>query len=401
MDKQLLFAYIQEYKSQFHAIHLEEIDKWQMVKQFQDHWDINAADFYPMLETSFSLSGNLLDSGKYFPKRMLLKNAEKSTEKVRDLFRFLFNEEIDLLERINYFREEFLKISKDNFPESNKTYQDDRAILFYLNLRFPERYYLYKFKMFKIFTTKLSYDYNPKKGSIDNIGQYFTLCNLINNEINNDQELLKLHNARISDDCYFDKNLHILTQDLIFAVSSHLTIESNLEKEKNITQFFSREFNSNEVQLQSQDFDLTPRLVNHQENNSENKTLGDLGEQWVLRFERNRLKEAGKSKLAEKIRHISIEKGDGAGFDIASFNEDGTQRFIEVKTTKSICSQTIFITRNELEKSKIEKENFHLYRVYNYNEEEKSAKLMIIKGELSSLCNFPTLYKANIKDTSD
>ena len=41
----------------------------------------------------------------------------------------------------------------------------------------------------------------------------------------------------------------------------------------------------------------------------------------------------GKKDLADSLEQVSITKGDGTGYDVKSFNADGTVRFIEVKTT--------------------------------------------------------------------
>lgn len=301
---------------------------------------------------------------------------------------------------IQEYKNQFQTIHYDEIYkwQAVKHFQDHWDILVYLNLRYPERYYLFKFTMFRDFAVKLALDYIPVKGRMENIGQYLTLCDLVNYEIKNDQELLKLHKGRISDDCYYDKNAHILTQDFIYAVARDLSTTTSTTSERNIAPSNPILSNPNDIHVQNQHVDLTPRLVNHLENMTENKKLGDLGEQWVLRFEKDRLKKAGKTKLAADIKHISSEKGDGAGFDISSFEEDGSQRLIEVKTTKGGYSQPFYITRNELEKSRTEKVNYYLYRLYNYNEEADTAELLLIKGELSSLCNFPTLYKVCIKD---
>jgi hypothetical protein len=54
----------------------------------------------------------------------------------------------------------------------------------------------------------------------------------------------------------------------------------------------------------------------------------------VLKHERERLDSAGRSDLASKALHIAELEGDGAGYDVRSFELDGTPRFIEVKTTR-------------------------------------------------------------------
>jgi hypothetical protein len=64
-----------------------------------------------------------------------------------------------------------------------------------------------------------------------------------------------------------------------------------------------------------------------------NRALGRAGEERVLAHERAALRTAGRDDLARKVRWVSEEDGDGAGYDIASFAPDGLPRLIEVKTT--------------------------------------------------------------------
>jgi len=64
-----------------------------------------------------------------------------------------------------------------------------------------------------------------------------------------------------------------------------------------------------------------------------NRALGRTGEERVLAHEHATLRAAGRDDLARKVRWISEEDGDGAGYDIASYAPDGRPRLIEVKTT--------------------------------------------------------------------
>ena len=395
MNKQIVKSYIREYKNQFDFVNQQEIYKWKAVKQFQDNWDIDAKDFYSMLDNSLKLVANLLDSGQYFPKRMLLENTKATPEKIRTLFKYLFDEEYDIFERIELFRSDFKKLNKVNFTDL-KDYQDHRAVIVYLALRFPERYFFYKQRMFKSFAEKINYSYTPIAGRIENIGQFQTLCNLLKHELSNDQELLKLHKNRISDDCYYDENLNILTQDFVYAVVQHLETKEIVENKK-AGEIVTIKLNSTEISITETELDFTPRTVNYIQNNIENKRIGDLGELWVIEREKQKLMQANKPKLAKKVKHVAKEKGDGLGYDILSYDQNGKEIYIEVKTTKGNVNSTFYITRNELEKSKIEKDNYRIYRVYKYDDETENAELLIIKGDLSNLCEIPLTYKVNMK----
>ena len=69
------------------------------------------------------------------------------------------------------------------------------------------------------------------------------------------------------------------------------------------------------------------------ERDARNRALGRAGEERVLAHERASLLAAGRTDLAERIRWVSDVDGDGAGYDILSFDIDGSDRLIEVKTT--------------------------------------------------------------------
>ena len=87
------------------------------------------------------------------------------------------------------------------------------------------------------------------------------------------------------------------------------------------------------------------------ERDRRNRLLGEAGEAFVFESERNRLHHAGRTDLVGKIRWVSKEDGDGAGYDIHSFTLDGSTRLIEVKTTNGAARTPFFISRNEYDLS--------------------------------------------------
>lgn len=97
-----------------------------------------------------------------------------------------------------------------------------------------------------------------------------------------------------------------------------------------------------------------------------NRSLGAAGELFVLSYERHRLITLGKFKLSDKVEHISKTKGDGIGFDVLSFEPDGCERFIEVKTTAFGKETPFFISRNEAEFSSEFSDQYHLYRLFEF-----------------------------------
>ena len=196
--------------------------------------------------------------------------------------------------------------------------------------------------MFKQFSEKLELIYRPVRGHIENIGHFNSQCELIRYELSLDQELLKLHNNRITPDCYYDENLNILTQDFIYAVARHL--DQNFVVTTPITiQTNETKILSSEVSTSTDQINFRGRTVNFIQNGIDNKRLGDLGELWVMKYEIEKLKTVNKHNLIDQIKHTSKDEGDGTGFDIQSFDKQGNKIFIEVKTTKGRQNSTFFL----------------------------------------------------------
>jgi hypothetical protein len=116
-----------------------------------------------------------------------------------------------------------------------------------------------------------------------------------------------------------------------------------------------------------EDIERLVRKFNPVERDFRNRKLGRDGEELVLHFERQRLQAQDRPDLARKIRWISEEDGDGAGYDILSFDNKGKERFLEVKTTVGSDTTPFYITRNELSFSSERPEAFRLCRVFDFS----------------------------------
>lgn len=107
------------------------------------------------------------------------------------------------------------------------------------------------------------------------------------------------------------------------------------------------------------------------------KEIGLEGELFILNYERNKLQRKGQMELSEKVKHISVEYGDGYGYDILSFDENGNEKYIEVKTTIQDLNTVFYMSDNEYKKASTTK-NYFIYRVFNFDLETKKGKLYII-----------------------
>ena len=96
-----------------------------------------------------------------------------------------------------------------------------------------------------------------------------------------------------------------------------------------------------------------------------NRALGLLGEKYVLHHERARLIAAGCHKLADRVEWTSQVHGDGAGYDIRSFEPTGAERLIEVKATRGGPTTPFWLTRTEREVSMERPADWRLYRLHD------------------------------------
>ncbi len=107
----------------------------------------------------------------------------------------------------------------------------------------------------------------------------------------------------------------------------------------------------------------------------QNRRLGRAGEEWVLGVEREYLTRAKRQDLADQVSWVSNDLGDGAGYDIASFRNDGSPLSIEVKTTNLGRRTPFYVTRWEIEVSKRSPESYALYRVFDFRSDPRLYRL--------------------------
>ena len=97
-----------------------------------------------------------------------------------------------------------------------------------------------------------------------------------------------------------------------------------------------------------------------------NRALGYAGEERIFHHERQTLQQHGRDDLARRVRWVSKEDGDGAGYDVASFTIEGRDRLIEVKTTNGWERTPFHISRNELDVADERRDDWYLFRLYEF-----------------------------------
>jgi hypothetical protein len=141
---------------------------------------------------------------------------------------------------------------------------------------------------------------------------------------------------------------------------------------------------------------LRGRRIDFAEQDAANRRLGDIGEEFALWYEKQRLFEAGRDDLAVRVRWVARDIGDGLGFDILSFDKtDGSELYVEVKSTGLGKYFPFLVTDLELRCSEDVASRFRLYRVFDVG---RRPRLYVLHGSLGQNCElFPTLYRAKLR----
>lgn len=223
-DKIRLKEVLVEYKKQFVQKQWpDENFKWEAVKCFQDNWDVNADDFSGMLKKSLSKTDALLASPNNFPAQMIIKFAEIVPEEVRSMFLVLFDESRDVYERIDTFKQKSYGLLERYGSGAKHHYQKENPICTYLWLRYPDKYYVYKFREVKAVSDELQSDYIFKTGDYtNNIRNFLAFYNEICAELQQDEELKNMLASQITETHYPDTELRTLTMDVGFFIRTYL-----------------------------------------------------------------------------------------------------------------------------------------------------------------------------------
>lgn len=226
-----LEKYWNEYKSYFELPKSEHQEKykWGVLKQVYDKWNWNAQDIPKMFEDTFVVEGkkNLWESGNFYPiKHTLWMFKEFKNETISE-FNNLFDEDVELKDRIKKFVDFYdskLPELQNLVPDKKINYhshKDFRAIALYLSLQYPEKYFLYKFTMFKNFSLKLELP-KIKAGDYNNLINFIDLSNEVLEFIKEDSDFIESYRKFTSEiENYNDESLHLLTQDFIYTIANH------------------------------------------------------------------------------------------------------------------------------------------------------------------------------------
>lgn len=134
----------------------------------------------------------------------------------------------------------------------------------------------------------------------------------------------------------------------------------------------------------------TGKNIDWEKQNRQYQRIGSLGEQLVLKLEKEKVAKRFGDKKANEV----IKQPDGKGYDIRSFNDNGDEMHIEVKTTTSGKNTPFYLTRAEVSFYETQPSNYYLYRLHNYNVKLNCADRFIMSAnDLKHFTLTPLTYE--------
>jgi hypothetical protein len=230
-------AIIQQYIEKFNFLnnHVnDETYKWDAFAHFHEHWDPNVKDdeFPTMIKESFRKTSNLINNSMVLPAAGICQLAELEPAGVRELFHKLSQDDggdIKLRqERIENFVEDVSFLMEKHIPKSWKFRQDFRVALFYLNLIYPDKNYIFKATEAKEFADRVSIAEDFGSGKNFSLASYYKMCDSLLSKIKEHDELMAVHETRWEIRKEWDDSVtlvnddyHILVYDILYCAHGY------------------------------------------------------------------------------------------------------------------------------------------------------------------------------------
>src|SRR5688572_6906194 len=103
LNNTLFTEFVEKYLKLIESERYDELYKWRAVQVFQENWNLEVKDLSKMILASFTPNTNLWSGQNYLPIKMIRAFSEINPEKVRNLFRNLFDESKNLTSRFSDF----------------------------------------------------------------------------------------------------------------------------------------------------------------------------------------------------------------------------------------------------------------------------------------------------------
>ena len=210
----------------------EEEFKWRGIKTFQDNWDLDAQNFSDMIKRSLRGVSHMMVSQARFPEGMIEGFAEREPDTVRAMFKDLFDESKDIVERFHSFKQKSADLLERVGNGAKNHFQDERTIALYLWLRYPDKYYVYQYTQARNLSIALGSDHRIIKGRLDsNIREWLALYNEVTELMEQKPEVRNWETQGMTAVHYPDPEYRMLATDLAYCYTERILKEQKAEQE--------------------------------------------------------------------------------------------------------------------------------------------------------------------------
>ncbi|MBR3009158.1 MAG: DUF3883 domain-containing protein [Stomatobaculum sp.] len=378
----------------FYIRHYDEIRrredyKWEAVAAWQASAPMKASSFPEALRAGLKKAGNLLDSGYYYPKTALFMMLSRDPEAVEYMFEDLFCEKDDVYDRIAVFMMKAGALRKKWFTQEELPGddQDEHAVSVYLSFEMPEKYYIYKYSVFRAAAILLDHSYVPRRKDARNLPEYFSFCEQVRKEVLASGELLRLEQPRREAFPGVDPEYRLLTEDILICAATYYAKPELFEESGTAEK--AEQFRlvpvKKELPLEAVPFYDPVEIVRYEE------LLREAALRFIVSQERLRVREY-RLPARKQPEALGTGRARGEGYDILSYDRRGEEVFISVKATAGPESEAFRVTEAERRKSAADPEHYRLYRVYGFSMEEGNGRYSVHRGDLSPFCLNPERY---------
>lgn len=190
--------YIDRYSNRLSESKYDGLVLWELAHQFQSSWEDDTPSLSKTFRNSFMINSPLWNRDGYMPKKMMERYIDMNDDLVRTMFNDLFNESREITGRISRFIfqcDEFYKIDRAENQIVMPHFHDDKKMIFlYLSFRYPEKYALYEYPLFRQFMEDVG---SKSVFDPEDIDRFVKVCRTISMLAQKNKNLMQLVNSRI------------------------------------------------------------------------------------------------------------------------------------------------------------------------------------------------------------
>ena len=382
---------IEFYLRHYDEIRRREDYKWEAAAAWKEAAPMKADEFPEALRAALKKTGNLLDSGYYYPRTALFMLLSRDPDAVRYMFQDLFREEDDVFSRVTVFMMKARALRRkwftaEELPDDD---QDEHAISVYLSFEMPEKYFIYKYSVFRAAARILDHGYVPQRKDARNLSEYYRFSEQVREALLSSPALLAAEEARQEAFPGVDPEYRILTEDVLVCAATYYMKPELFEEEGTAEQAerFRLKPVKKKLPLEAVPF-YDPVEISRYE-----AALREAALKFILSQERLRVREY---RLSAKKQPELLSAGAalGEGCDLKSYDRKGELIYIAVKATAGPENEAFRITEAERSRSAADPAHYRMYRVYNFRSEDGTGKYSIYRGDLTPFCLTPDRYLA-------